>query len=120
MVLDIVLTIIFSLDVKIIHHVEFALGSCHGGVDPLVGFFRRILGDVSGNMNIHILPLAALGLVAGDGVAIGAAKRIQIGVDVHLVVKGIPVAFRINALLLHSHDEVNEQRVLLTFVKIQT
>ncbi len=58
-----------SLDKKIVNDMQRIPGTGHRGIYPLVGFLRRIEGEVSGNVYIDVFPFATLRLVAGDGIA---------------------------------------------------
>ena len=95
---------------------EGLAGAGHGGIDPLVVGFGGVEGDVARHVDIDLVPLATLGLVAGDGIAVVAAQGIQVGVIHHHLVEA--VRFLLDTQFTHPDDEIGEQGGLLHLVEV--
>ena len=72
-----------SVDEEILAQMHGLLGAGDGRVEPLVLVLRRLERDVARHLDKHRLPFSSLSLVASDGIAIVATKRIEIGVFTH-------------------------------------
>lgn len=94
-------------------------GAGHGSVDPLVGAFDGLEHKGVGQVYIYLLPLAALGLMAGDGVAVVATQGVEVGVEAQSFGK-TPRVFLGDAFLFHAVDEVEEEGLLLHLAEVDS
>lgn len=63
-------------------------GAGEGGVDPAVGLALGLLHEPDRQVDEDLGPLATLRLVAGEGVAVAAVERIEVGI----LPEGLPEA----------------------------
>lgn len=61
---------------------EVAAGAGDGGVEPAIEVFHGGVGGYAAHVDEDVIPLAALGFVAGDGVSEFDLQRIEVRVGI--------------------------------------
>ena len=78
---------------NVVDEVDVAPRACHGGVEPAVEVERgQRLARYAAHVDKHILPLAALRLVACHGIGHLDLKGVEVGVTLEGAVAGALVA----------------------------
>lgn len=103
----------------VVDEVEGFFGAGDGGVHPAVFLFGGVETDVAHGVEVDMRPFAALGFVAGDGVAVGAAECVEVGVGSKVFFESLFVLFGCDALLFHAFAEVDEECALLFGVEVK-
>ena len=72
---------------EVVDHIEFFAGAGHGGVEPLVDIGFRHGGELTGDVDEDVVPLAALRLMTGEHIAEDGTEGVEIGVLHHCPVE---------------------------------
>lgn len=97
--------------IKVLDQIKLLPGPGHGGIYPLIDVGLLALGERAGNIEEHMVPLAALHLVASECEAPHRTQGIEVGVAPHGLLEHLRVLPQ--PPLPHPDVEVDEELLLL-------